>query len=139
MSSTFCKKINRNGPKPQELWQFKIFNDTRATRELTFNWGFDSQIQISGGGPKNLKIYQVDMFWKNWEEHDASVFKSIPCKWKELYEEIGQNVPILLLFRIFRHKKLSNFYYFVPAILYVVLKHCANFYLKLIEFTTSKV
>lgn len=48
--------------------------------------GFDSQIQIWGKS-ENFKSISSGYVpeRKNWEEHDATIFRLIQCKWKKLW------------------------------------------------------
>ena len=98
----FVWKNQPKQTKAARVTAIQSFDDARATRVLTLNWGCDSQIQILRGSEKFQSIsrgYVLEN--KNWEEHDACVFRSIQCNCRELYEEKGQHVPILLIFRIF--------------------------------------
>ena len=77
---------------------------------------------------------------KNWEEHDASVFKLIRCNWKKLCGVNASNVQILLVFRKFCPKKLERFQKFLyQNICHVLINKCANFCGIVLRFTTSKV
>ena len=81
------------------------FDDARATRVLTLNWGFDSQIQILGGSLKYIK----------WICSGKEKLRSTRCKCFQIYS--------MQLKRV---------------ISYILIKHCANFYKKPVQFTTSK-
>ena len=80
------------------------------------------------------------MFWKGKiERNTMQVFlDGFDASVESYLKKTVKIFPFYWFFEFLRHKNWAIFTIFVPAISYIVLKHCANFYKKPIQFATWK-